>query len=136
MGLLVDTSVFVEAERRRLALPTIVELASAEEPIAVAAVTIAELLVGVHLGRPQARRLQRQAFIAQVIRDFPVLPFGIEVARTYAQVWADLRRSGNVIPPHDLMIACTAACHGLEVLTHNLREFQRIPGLTLRAPNW
>jgi predicted nucleic acid-binding protein len=47
-----------------------------------------------------------------------------------------LRRAGNLIAPHDLMIGATALLHGYDVLTHNVRDFDRLPGLKVRLPGW
>jgi tRNA(fMet)-specific endonuclease VapC len=136
VGLIVDTSVFIEAERRSLALATIAHLAAPGETLAVAAITIAELLLGVHLGQPSYRRAEREAFVGKVIEEFQVLPFDVEVAAMYSDRWAALRRMGSIIPPHDLLIGATALYHGFDVLTHNVRDFDRIPGLTVRTPAW
>ena len=136
MALLIDSSIFIEAERRQLDLPAIVELAPSGEPLAVAAVTVSELLVGVRLALPAARQVEREAFVERITEEFPILSFDLDVARVYAEVWASLRLAGNVIPPHDLMIGATALTNGFDVLTHNVRDFSRIPGLRVREPGW
>jgi tRNA(fMet)-specific endonuclease VapC len=52
-------------------------------------------------------------------------------ARRCAEIRRELERSGLVIGPHDLQIAATALHHDLTLVTHNTREFSRIPGLRL-----
>jgi tRNA(fMet)-specific endonuclease VapC len=94
------------------------------------------MLVGVHLAAPSPERDYRQSFIERVIDRFEILDFDLPVARFYARVWSDLRRQGNVIAPHDLMIGSTALFHGYDVLTHNVRDFDRISGLRIRQPGW
>lgn len=136
MALLVDSSVFVEAERRRLDLPAIVDLAREEEPLAISAITVAELRLGVLLGEPETRRQERETFVNRIVNDFPILGVDLAVAELYSWVWARLRREGNLIAPHDLLIGATALHHGFDVLTHNSRDFERVPGLTVRQPGW
>jgi tRNA(fMet)-specific endonuclease VapC len=136
VALIVDTSVFVEAERRGADLSEIVTLVPDDESLAVPAIVIAELLVGVHLGQPESRRREREEFIARISSQFPVLSFDVGVAAVYSELWATLRRAGGLIPPHDLMIGATALHYGAELLTHNLRDFQRIPGVQTREPGW
>lgn len=54
-----------------------------------------------------------------------------QCARRCAEIRGQLERSGRVIGPHDLQIAAIAFQHGLTLVTHNTREFSRIPGLKL-----
>jgi Predicted nucleic acid-binding protein, contains PIN domain len=51
-------------------------------------------------------------------------------ARAHAQIWAELRSAGTIIGPHDLWLAATCVAHGLTMVTANVREFERVPGLT------
>ena len=102
----------------------------------MAALTVSELLLGVHQAVPSPQRIERQGFIDEVIRNIPVLNFDLTVARVYAQALAKLRLEGNVIAPHDLMIGATALANGYDVLTYNLRDFDRIEGLLVRQPQW
>jgi predicted nucleic acid-binding protein len=128
--------VFIEAERRGLELSAIVKSVPEEEQLAVPAIVIAEFLVGVHLGDPLNRRLEREEFVNRILEESPVLDFDTGVAFVYSQLWAGLRRTGNSVAPHDLMIGATALQHGCRVLTHNLRDFNRIPGVQVTEPVW
>lgn len=60
-----------------------------------------------------------------------ILPFDLSTARVFGMIRAELERSGNILPDADLQIAATALYHNLELVTGNLRHFQRIPGLRL-----
>jgi len=62
---------------------------------------------------------------------FMSLPFDDGCARRCAEIRRALERTGSVIGPHDLQIAAIALHHGLTLVTHNTREFSRIPQLTL-----
>ena len=129
MGLLIDTSVVIAWERAR-SLPD--NLAPFfEQPVWFAAITVSELLHGVHRANTQARRERRGQFVERLLVTDSVLPFDTEVARTHAALWADLAREGRVIGAHDLLIAATALHHEADVLTANRRDFERVPGLKL-----
>ena len=65
-----------------------------------------------------------------------VVPFDLEAARIHARLAADLMAAGQAIGPNDLLIAATALAHGHAVLTHNLRHFERVPGLVVSRPDW
>ena len=55
----------------------------------------------------------------------------IKVARRYGKLRADLAAAGQLIGPNDLWIAAHALSLGLPLITHNLREFRRVPGLAI-----
>ncbi|QQS53245.1 MAG: PIN domain-containing protein [Candidatus Competibacteraceae bacterium] len=62
------------------------------------------------------------------------LPFDDDAAEHFGDIRAALARQGKPIGPYDLQIAAIARAHGLVVVTHNTREFTRIPGLIVE--NW
>ena len=135
MAQLIDATIFITLERRgqhTLDLPAI----APDERIGIAAITASEPLVGIHRADSPERRLQREAFVEAVFEQMPILPFDLRVARVHAQVWAQLTAAGQMIGAHDLLVAATALAHGYSVLTDNLQEFHRVPGLVVRRPNW
>jgi predicted nucleic acid-binding protein len=129
---LIDTSIFIQLERRG---NTLRELADRlpDESIAIAAITASELLTGVHRADSEARRLRRESFVEGVLAFVPVLTFDLRTARVHARIWADLAAHGQSIGAHDLLIAATAITHGYAVLTQNIREFGRVPGIEVRG---
>lgn len=135
MAQLIDAGVIISLERRRLSLQELAALVP-DEPIAIAAITASEFLVGIHCADTEARCLQREAFVEALLARVPVLQFDLVVARTHARLWADLAVRGQLIGPHDLQLAATALAFGYAVLTDNLREFHRVPGLVVRQPAW
>lgn len=135
MAQLVDSSVFIALERHRDDLSALGALGHAE-PLAIASVTASELLVGVHRANTPERRTRRETFVEAILAAFPVVPFDLLVARTHARVWADLTTAGQIIGERDLMIAATALVHGYGVLTANVSEFARIPGLVVHPLTW
>ena len=135
MARLIDSDVLIALERSGESLDTFIERL-AGEAAAVASITASELLFGAHRADSPRRRLEREGFIDSVLQRLPVLPFDLRVARVHAEIWAQLAATGQMIGAHDLIIAATALAHGTSVLTHNLREFQRVPGLVVKQPAW
>ena len=127
MGLIVDTVVFVAFERSR----TPVDLSpwEATDEVFISAVTVSELLVGVHRADTGSRRANRAAFVEAILAGITVLDFTTQVARVHAELHAELIGQGQVIGAHDLIIAATARLHGMSLLTDNVAEFSRVPGL-------
>lgn len=82
--------------------------------------------------QPQAR--QRQDSLLAVLRALRTLPFNSACAEHAAAIRAELETAGTPIGPHDVLIAATARRHGSVLVTRNVREFARVPGL--RLPNW
>ena len=127
--MMVDTNVFIAFERRG----GVIDLSPWEptEDVFISAVTVSELLMGVHRADNDARRNRRSAFVEAIISRIPALAFTAEIARVHAEIGADLARRGQLIGAHDLIIAATALHHHLSVLTDNRNEFSRVPGLTV-----
>jgi tRNA(fMet)-specific endonuclease VapC len=129
MGLILDSNVLIQAERNSRTDP-FAQFADYGNAY-ISAITVSELLVGVHLANSESRRNQRKAFVEGVLMLFPALDFSASSARIHAELYASLRNKGESIGAHDLIIAATALQHGFAVLTGNVREFKRIPGLTV-----
>lgn len=72
--------------------------------------------------------------VEDLLANVLVLPFDADVDRHYADIRSALERDGQVIGGNDLLIAAHCRALGLTLVTHNLREFQRVPGLSLE--NW
>jgi len=129
MGLVLDTDVIIKAER--LDTPLDFNQWASYGNAYISAITVSELLIGVHRADSEARRLRRSAFVEAVLTRLPSLPFTSEVARTHAEIVAALARQGTPIGAHDLIIASTAVAYGYALLTLNVTEFERVPGLIL-----
>ena len=132
MGILIDSSVIIAGERGGLDAQDLHE-SWGDERVAIAAITVSELLHGVHRATTTTRRKRRGEFVSGILARIPVLPFDILVARTHAAIWADLARAGTPIGAHDLQIAATAMAHGLAVATRNERDFGRVDSLDIHV---
>jgi tRNA(fMet)-specific endonuclease VapC len=101
------------------------------EQLCVSAITLAELLYG---AENSERRTQNLQAVEQFAARLDVLPFCSEAAAHYGQLRAALRRAGQPVGLHDMLIGAHARSAGLTLVTNNLREFTRIPGLLVE--NW
>ncbi len=127
MGLMVDTNVFIRFEKGGKAID--LSPWDQSERVYVSVATVSELLTGVHRANTEERRQRRSAFVEAVISGVVVLDFTIGAARIHAELCAELAKKGQMIGAHDLIIAATARHHDLSILTDNVDEFSRIPGL-------
>lgn len=130
MGLILDTSILIAAERRSLDLAALLE-AEADTLVSLSSVTASELLHGVHRAVSPEQRNKRSAFVEDVLLTFPILSFDLASARCHAQIWASLEKEGRVIGYYDLIIAATALTYDHVIATLNEKEFARVPGLQL-----
>ena len=93
--------------------------------------TIGELVFGAEHSQQVERNL---ADIEALAARLEVLPFDYQAAYHFGQIRAELYRTGKPIGPYDMMIAGQARAAGLKLVTNNVKEFGRVPGLLLE--NW
>lgn len=132
MAVLIDASILIECERGRLDLQRHLAQRQQEE-FFLSVVTASELLHGVHRALQPEVRTKRSSFVEALLGRFPLLPVDLATARAHAQVWAELAAAGKLIGPNDLWLAATALAHGLTMVTANVREFARVPGLRVEV---
>ncbi|MDA3937021.1 MAG: type II toxin-antitoxin system VapC family toxin [Actinomycetota bacterium] len=132
MAVLIDASILIEAARGRLDLEPHVARRSDEESF-LSVITASELLHGVHWAATADQRARRSALVEGVLERFPLLEIDLPTARAHAQVWAALSAAGTLIGPHDLWLAAACIAHGLTMVTANVREFERVPGLQVET---
>jgi tRNA(fMet)-specific endonuclease VapC len=129
VGLLIDTNVWIIAERKGTAnLERWLQYTQSY----ISVVTVSELLVGVERATTPQRRLQRLGFCEDVINQVTVLSFDMGVAKVHAKLMSAVSKNFTA-GKFDSMIAATALCHGHTVLTHNVADFQIFPGLVVEA---
>ena len=128
-ALLLDTTFLIDIERVDRDLDAWID---DDDDVAMAAITVAELQVGVELASRQHRE-GRATFVQGVIETVPVLPYGIDTALVHAELLADTRRSGRPRGAHDLIIAATAKSSGRTVLSADPSGFEGLPGVDLHS---
>lgn len=96
--------------------------------IALCSVVKAELLYG---ARKSSRRADNLRLLERFFMPLTSLPFDDVCAEQYGVIRTELETAGTPIGPNDLMIAATALANDATLVTHNLQEFARVPGLRL-----
>jgi tRNA(fMet)-specific endonuclease VapC len=134
MGLILDSSVVIAAERRgdtvREFLAHIIAK-TGDQDAALSTVGLAELVHGIYRAQTPQARDQRKAFIEELVVDVPVFPFTSEAAWLAGRLAGEQQSRGVNIPFGDLLVGATALSLGCSVLTINLRHFRAVPGLTV-----
>lgn len=114
---LLDTSVVIDHD--------VVDPALLPDESAIAAITLAELAAGPHATRDERERAWRQDRLQWAAATWDPLPFDAEAARMYGRVFAAVKAAGRSSRARlaDLLIAATAAAHGLPLYTRNPSDF-------------
>ena len=134
MGLILDSCVIIAGERQGYSVRQIleqIESVCTDDEIGLSVVTIVELTHGVHRAKADERRKRRQAFVDELIRDVPVYPVTVEIARIAGQIEGEQAEMGMSVAFEDLLIAATALSLNFGVATGNVRHFQLIPSLRI-----
>lgn len=127
---LLDTNILVDISRRRLNSAYDLLMDSDASLFKVPAVVKAELLLGAEKSlRPDEERLK----VNSLLLPFEIIPFDETCAAHYAKIRAALERKGQTIGSNDYLIAATALAHGAVLVTNNVDEFKRVPGLSLEC---
>ena len=127
---LLDTNIVIYVLKRRPVEVRAAFNANASR-MAISSITLAELLHG-------AEKSSRVSDNLSAIEDFcsrlDVLPYGAKAAQHYGAIRAALEKLGQPIGVNDLHIAGHARSEGLVLVTNNVSEFARVPGLEVE--NW
>jgi len=99
--------------------------------MAISAITLAELI---HGAEKSTRVAQNLAVVDDFASRLEVVPYTSRASQHYGAIRAVLERTGRPIGVNDLHIAAHARNEGLTLVTNNLAEFERVPGLL--TENW
>jgi predicted nucleic acid-binding protein len=134
MGLVLDSSVVIAAERRgenvAQMLKQIVAITGDQRSI-LSAIGLAELAHGIYRAQSSEIRIRREAFVQELLNVLEVFPFTKDTAMLAGKLDGEQQSRGIVIPFADLLIGATALEFGYSILTFNVRHFRSIPGLTV-----
>ena len=131
MTYMLDTNICIYGMKNR---PPQVEEAirrGLDRGICISAITLAELEHGVQKSQSVAKNTEA---LLKFLTILEVLPFDDRAAVEYGKIQAFLQRNGTPIGTADALIAGHARAEGLTLVTNNVREFARVPGLTVE--NW
>jgi len=134
MGLILDSSVVIAAERQRETVAQLMRRivsTAGDQRAALSAVGLTELVHAIYRTSNPAQRQNRERFIGDLLADMDVVPYAKATAMLAGKIDGEQRAQGVTIPYADLLIGVTALEHGYAVATVNLRHFQMIPGLQI-----
>ncbi|MGI8742917.1 MAG: PIN domain-containing protein [Bryobacteraceae bacterium] len=100
--------------------------------IVMCALTLAELGHGIYRADTVVKAQQRRRFLDELKRHVPIHPITEVTAEIVARVGGEQAAKGMTVPLADLIIGACALELGYAVATHNVRQFQMIPGLDVR----
>lgn len=126
---LLDTTFLIDTERDAHDLDAVID---DEDDVAIAAISLAELLVGVELSTSK-HRARREAFVTDLAASIPIVSYDISVAREHAGLLAAVRLAGRPRGAHDLVIAATARATDRKVITADPEAFEDLPGVDFRS---
>ncbi len=132
LGVVLDSSIVITAERRGLPVPQLVEAIQAaykEIEVSLSPVTVAELVHGIYRAKTPEASQRRREYIEELVNLVPLHPVTLQTAYLVGQIEGEEAAKGNVLPFNDLLIATAAIEQGYAVLTQNLRHFEKIPGV-------
>lgn len=127
---MLDTNIVIYTIKNR---PTRVKEAfkQHQDQMCISSVTWGELIYGAERSSQPERNLSD---IEQMVARLEIAPFEAQAAAHFGQLRAELYRTGKPIGQYDMMIAGHARSKGLILVSNNLKEFERVPGL--RVENW
>lgn len=131
MMYMLDTNILIYAIKHKP--PKVFERLKAHlsDGLCISAITLAEMEHGV---QKSAFPAKNEAALLQFLTILDVLPFDDRAAVEYGSICAGLQKQGTPIGTMDMLIAGHARAESLTLVTNNVREFQRVPGLAIE--NW
>lgn len=134
LGLVLDSSVLIAAERRNLtaaqAIETVLKVIG-DAPLVLSAITVAEIGHGIYRASTPEIRQRRRAFLDDLKAVVPIYSLTEATAEIVARIGGDQASRGLNLAFADLLIGACALELGYAIGTSNARDFTRIPGLQL-----
>ena len=130
MKYMLDTNLCIYAQKW---VPSVVDKLREnwQSGLVISSITLAELQYGVEASAAYERNIKALQGLLAIV---DVVPFDDTAAVHYGKICAHLRQKGTPIGTMDMLIAAHARSLGIPVVTNNVREFERVPGLTVE--NW
>ena len=133
MAVVLDTSALIELERtlQRSKPPDF----ATPEAIVIPAIVWAEALIGARLADTPSRAARRRAHLEAIRRHAEIEAFTPEIAEHYADIYAELAETGELIPQNDIAVAATARLLGATLLIgpNDENHFRRVYDLQIRV---
>jgi predicted nucleic acid-binding protein len=132
MGLILDSSVVIDAERRGETVERLIEpivQSTGDQEAVLSAVGLTEIVHGICRASAPQIRSRREAFLKELLADLTIYPFTKETALLAGRLDGEQQARGVTIPFADLLVGATALLLGYSILTVNPRHFRLIPDL-------
>ena len=123
--LLLDTTFLIDAERGDVTLDDAID---DDDDVAIAAVTVAELLVGARLASGK-RQDPRQVYVEEILESLPIIAYDRNVAVEHAELLVAVREQGRPRGAHDLLIAATARATDRTIVTADQDAVTDLPSV-------
>lgn len=127
---LLDTNICIFASKKDHPVVEILKKKSSDD-LRISSITLAEIYYGI---QKSIRKLENELYWDEFFSQFGILDFDRAAAKEYGLIRTHLERSGQMIGERDCQIASIAKANNLAVVTHNVKEFVRIPDLLVE--NW
>jgi predicted nucleic acid-binding protein len=92
-----------------------------------------ELFHGCWRADSPSRRARREEFVETILSAVPVVSITLPIMRVFGEIDARLSARGERLPTSDLLVACSALYRGDDIVTGNVRHFDRVPGLKVHT---
>ena len=129
--IMLDTNICIYILRDRPI--ELVEKLNSAGDISISSIVFAELLFGIELS-PKKSQTIRSEQLQKFVQHLRIIAWDESAAMHYSQIRAKLKQTGTLIENMDLLIGSHARSLGLILVTNNIKEFVRIPGLIIE--NW
>jgi len=134
MGLILDSSVVVAAERRGENVTQMLQqivAATGDQRAVLSSIGLTELVHGIYRAQSAAALSRRDSFIRELLSVVEVYPYAKETALLAGKIDGEQQSRGITVPFGDLLIGATALEVGYSLLTVNARHFRLIPNLSV-----
>jgi len=134
MGLILDSSVVIAAERRGENVTQMLKqivAATGDQRAVLSSIGLTELVHGIYRAQSAAALSRRDSFIRELLSVVEVYPYTKEIAMLAGKIDGEQQGRGITVPFSDLLIGATALEVGYSLLTVNARHFRLIPNLTV-----
>lgn len=130
MKYMLDTNICIYAQK---GVPSVVNRIEKfwQSGLFISSITLGELQFGVEASTAYEKNLQR---LHNLLAALDVVEFGTQAAVNYGKICAYLRNHGTPIGTMDMLIAAHALAENMTLVTNNVREFERVPDLSIE--NW
>ena len=106
-------------------------LSKSPKDIGIPSIVVYELEVGIAKSKSPSKRIEQLQNLTAIVK---IIPFGTNEARASARIRAELEEKGITIGAYDILISGMALALPAILVTHNIKEFERIQ--KLQVEDW